>query len=543
MECTYGFNNTEAEATHQGKKCSTAKLQGTPNAPGEKSTEGSQYNLNLYMYQVIHGPNHNQISIADPRQPLMFGYTNVHDYPIYDSLGPGPRIIARAQGLHTETNMNNNDWFHWFNITFSDDRFKGSSLKGIGNQAKWAIVGGTGVFTFARGTITIHSIEHNENSHLMEIQISAFCDAPSYRKTIKDRLIMVDSNVVTNAGSPSMANVQSSREPDYNLNLYMDQTVDGPYHKQVNIADPKQLQMFGCTNVHDYPIYDSLGPHANIIARAQGLHTEASMNYEDWFYWSSIVFIGERFSGSSFKVIGNQNEGEWSIVGGTGEFAFTQGTMFIRGIQYNSSSNVKEIRIRAFCCKPQTSPTDTKPSKNDVVKDDFNNTTPNVGSPSIMPNEQSKGAEYDRTLYMHQAIDGPQRNQVNIADPKQPLMFGCTNVHDYPIYDTLDHGARIVARAQGLHTETSMNVDDWFHWSSIVFYDESLRDSFRWSAFTAIGNQNKDEGEWAIVGGTGAFTRAQGTISIKRIQGDRFSNIKEIRISAILPHHPTNHSN
>jgi len=107
----------------QGKKCSTAKLQGTPNAPGEKSTEGSQYNLNLYMYQVIHGPNHNQISIADPRQPLMFGYTNVHDYPIYDSLGPGPRIIARAQGLHTETNMNNNDWFHWFNITFSDDRF------------------------------------------------------------------------------------------------------------------------------------------------------------------------------------------------------------------------------------------------------------------------------------------------------------------------------------------------------------------------------------------------------------------------------------
>jgi len=26
----------------QGKKCSTAKLQGTPNAPGEKSTEVSQ---------------------------------------------------------------------------------------------------------------------------------------------------------------------------------------------------------------------------------------------------------------------------------------------------------------------------------------------------------------------------------------------------------------------------------------------------------------------------------------------------------------------
>jgi len=161
--------------------------------PVVPQSHGTVYNLKLYMHQPIGGPNHNHVNIANLEHPQMFGYTNVHDYPIYDSLGPGPRIIARAQGLHTDTNMNNNDWFHWFNITFSDDRFKGSSLKGIGNQAKWAIVGGTGVFTFARGTITIHSIEHNENSHLMEIQISAFCDAPSYRKTIKDRLIMVDS--------------------------------------------------------------------------------------------------------------------------------------------------------------------------------------------------------------------------------------------------------------------------------------------------------------------------------------------------------------
>lgn len=486
----------------------------------------TEYHLNFYYHQVIFGRNHNQISIADPEQPLMFGYTNVHDHPVYDSLGPGRRIIARLQGLHTETNMSNNEWFHWCNIAFRDDRFKGSSLKAMGIIDKWAIVGGTGVFTFAQGTISLHSIKHDGNSNIIGIEISAFCGIPSYTKTIKDGLIMVDSN----AGSPSMTNAQSSREPDYNLNLYMDQTIDGPYRNQVNIADPKQPQMFGCTNVHDYPIYDTLGPHANIVARAQGLHAETSMNYDDWFYWSSIVFTGERFSGSSFKVIGNQNEGEWSIVGGTGEFAFVQGTIFIRGIQYNSSSNIKEIRIRAFCSKPQTSPTDKKPLKNDEVKDDFNNATPNV-------------TEYDQTLYMHQTIDGPHRNQVNIAYPKQPLMFGCTNVHDYPIYDTLDHGARIVARAQGLHTETSMNDDDWFHWGSIILYDEMLLDKFRWSTFTAIGNQNKDEGEWAIVGGTGALTRAQGTISIKRIQGDRFSNIKEIRISAILPHYPKDHSN
>lgn len=54
----------------------------------------------------------------------MFGCTNVHDYPIYDSLGPGAKIVARAQGLHTETSMNSDDgWFHWCRVEFSDERF------------------------------------------------------------------------------------------------------------------------------------------------------------------------------------------------------------------------------------------------------------------------------------------------------------------------------------------------------------------------------------------------------------------------------------
>ena len=58
---------------------------------------------------------------------------------------------------------------------------------------------------------------------------------------------------------------------------------------------------------------------------------------------------------------------------------------------------------------------------------------------------------------------------------------------------------------------------------------------FEGSSFKAMGNQNKVQGEWAIVGGTGVFTFARGTISIYRIQGDWFSNIKEIRISAFCP--------
>nr|XP_051205688.1 uncharacterized protein LOC127319750 isoform X10 [Lolium perenne] len=383
-------------------------------------------------------------------------------------------------------------------------------------------------------------------SHSQLQQIMSVPKGPGETSTepFKDRLLKDESNAASNVGSLSMANAQSgpvtpqSQGTEYSLNLYMHQTIHGPNHNQINIADPKQPMLFGYTNVHDYPIHDGLGPSAKIVARAQGLHAETSMNDDDWFHWSSIVFIDERFRGSSFKAIGNQNKikGQWAIVGGTGVFTFAQGTISIYRMQDNGPSNTKEIRIRAFCRTPQTTPTKIKPFKDRLLKDE-SNATSNVGSLSMTNAQsgpvtpQSLGTEYSLNLYMHQTIHGPNHNQINIADPKQPMLFGYTNVHDYPIHDGLGPSAKIVARAQGLHAETSMNGDDWFHWSSIVFIDERFG-TFRGSSFKAIGNQNKIEGEWAIVGGTGVFTFAQGTISIYRIQDNEPSNIKEIRINA-----------
>lgn len=228
-----------------------------------------------------------------------------------------------------------------------------------------------------------------------------------------------------------------------------------------------------------------------------------------------------RFQGSSFMAIGNQNkfEGEWVIIGGTGVFTFAQGTITICRILDSGSSNIKEICIRAFGCTGQTTPIENKPSKRNMINID-SNATSNVCNPSMA------NPEVQSMLYMHQIISGPNYNQVNIADPKQPHMFGYTNVHDYPIYDSLGSGRKIVARAQGLHTKTSMNNGGWFHWSKVAFDYER----FHGSSFNAIGNQ---EGEWAIVGGTGQFTFARGTITTCRIQDNGFSNIKEIRIRAL----------
>jgi len=113
------FNDGMTNDAFQGSTCK----DDTQCGPVNPQSHGPKYNLKLYMHQTMDGPNHNQVNIADPQQPHMFGYTNVHDYPIYDGLGPSAKIVARAQGLHTKTCMDDDDWFHWSSILFSNERF------------------------------------------------------------------------------------------------------------------------------------------------------------------------------------------------------------------------------------------------------------------------------------------------------------------------------------------------------------------------------------------------------------------------------------
>lgn len=120
-------------------------------------------------------------------------------------------------------------------------------------------------------------------------------------QSFKDNMINVDSTATSNACSTSMANPQSGPltpqflATEYIHTWYMHHIIDPPDHNQVTIADPEEPEMFGYTIVHDYPIYDSLGPDKNIVGRAQGLHSKTSMNNGgSWFHWTKVVFDYER---------------------------------------------------------------------------------------------------------------------------------------------------------------------------------------------------------------------------------------------------------
>lgn len=131
--------------------------------------------------------------------------------------------------------------------------------------------------------------------------------------------------------------------------LYMEQRSQGaPNPNDAFIVNPGLPEQFGLTAVTDYEIYDGLGPDKKLVARAQGLLMAVGVIKGTWSFCFNMVFVDERLSGSSLKVLGNVGfplEGEWAILGGTGEFAYAQGVVTFKPMEKIS----RELKIRILC--------------------------------------------------------------------------------------------------------------------------------------------------------------------------------------------------
>lgn len=129
-------------------------------------------------------------------------------------------------------------------------------------------------------------------------------------------------------------------------NLFLFHTPIGSSPNQSAITEANATTGLGRTVVHNWLIYDGPGSNATLVARAQGLHTYAG-NWQNSF---SIVFEVERFKGSTLQVMGiSVEEGEWSIVGGTGQFAMANGVIYKRFHEQRSDGNTIELTVHGFC--------------------------------------------------------------------------------------------------------------------------------------------------------------------------------------------------
>lgn len=130
---------------------------------------------NLYLRRIISGPSANQLEIIRGDNSTRLGQTAVNNWALYDGVGPDAEVVAHAKGMH----MNAAGWYISFTMVFQNERFKESTLEVMGvmaqKQGEWAIVGGTGAFSMARGVIERKFHSDITNGEMQELNIDAFC--------------------------------------------------------------------------------------------------------------------------------------------------------------------------------------------------------------------------------------------------------------------------------------------------------------------------------------------------------------------------------
>ncbi|KAM0839775.1 hypothetical protein ACQ4PT_060101 [Festuca glaucescens] len=133
-----------------------------------------------------------------------------------------------------------------------------------------------------------------------------------------------------------------------------------------------------------------------------------------------------------------------------------------------------------------------------------------------------------RGLYMQQRLEeSPSQNMNALVNPNLPQ-------HDWTIYDGPGTDAKLVARAQGSHTGTSVTKGTWLICFDIAFVHERFKDS----SLNVLGNfESPVDGKCAILGGTGEFAYAQGVFSFKKVLelDNGKTRVRELEIRALCP--------
>ncbi|CAN6163938.1 unnamed protein product [Urochloa humidicola] len=138
--------------------------------------------------------------------------------------------------------------------------------------------------------------------------------------------------------------------------LYMRRTYCGPGANQAVVVNPSggggaagHCYGLGATVVHNWAIYDGPGPDAKLVARARGLHIDTT---GAGLFYNTFCFMFEhgRFKGSTLQAMGvaPKSDDEYSIVGGSGEFALANGVVNRVVHSREGNTDIDRLTIKGF---------------------------------------------------------------------------------------------------------------------------------------------------------------------------------------------------
>lgn len=142
--------------------------------------------LHFYFHDRITGKNPTAFKVASAsvtnKSATYFGSVAVMDDPL--TVGPNPRSkqVGRAQGIYSAASRNEIGLLMVVNYVFTQGKFNGSTISVLGRNAvlsairEMPIVGGSGVFRFARGyaQAKTHTFDLKSGDAVVEYNVYVF---------------------------------------------------------------------------------------------------------------------------------------------------------------------------------------------------------------------------------------------------------------------------------------------------------------------------------------------------------------------------------
>ncbi|XP_059651033.1 dirigent protein 22-like [Cornus florida] len=121
--------------------------------------------LHFYFHDTVTGKNPTATRIAGRKNA--FGATLIMDDPLTEGLEHGSKLVGRAQGMYALASQHDAGLLVVMNFAFLEGKFNGSGLSILGRNMVYdtvremPIVGGTGLFRFARGYALAKTVHFN----------------------------------------------------------------------------------------------------------------------------------------------------------------------------------------------------------------------------------------------------------------------------------------------------------------------------------------------------------------------------------------------
>ncbi|KAJ1378602.1 Dirigent protein [Sesbania bispinosa] len=128
--------------------------------PTDQQRTEKQTHLHFFYHDILEGKNPTVVQIIDPpagNSPSGFGTTFMMDNLLTEAIELSSKPVGRAQGMFGLASLEDRGMVMLINFAFTEGEYAGSTLSMLGRNPvqdtvrEMPIVGGTGVFRFAKG--------------------------------------------------------------------------------------------------------------------------------------------------------------------------------------------------------------------------------------------------------------------------------------------------------------------------------------------------------------------------------------------------------